>query len=280
MLSGPADGTIDMPIDVFAAYIKEVLLTLTTVGFKSVLIVPLHNPQGGSNQETPMISACYFAIGDIFNDYWKDPQFGEGWWDKPGGIETLPWHPYQVVDLPAVTTPAADYTAQQLPLRLENMTTAQVKKAIASGLPLFLPIGVLECHGNQNPIGVDAIEAQDPVLLAASQAPAVVAPAIWFGATATAVSGPKLGSLDTNGVVSQRYMDSVISGLAELGFKTLTVTQCHQGGGAQRTGILMAIQQYRARLSAKPGFGPGWAKRKDRSLLYLAMFVSLLIKFA
>lgn len=263
MLSGPADGTVDIPTDAFAAYIKDVMLTLTDIGFKSVLIVPLHNPQGDSQPTTPMMAACLFAMGDIFNDYWRDPKYGAGWWDKPGAVENLPWHPYQFVDLPAAKPAAASPASAEptLPMRLENMRPSEVKKAIAQGLPLFLPVGVLETHGNHNPVGVDAIEAQGALLLAAGKVPAVIAPTVWFGPTATACGEPKLGNTDIGGVAFQKYIDGVIRGLADLGFKTLTVVQCHQGGGAQRTGICMAIQQYRARLASRPGYGPGWAKR-------------------
>ena len=122
-------------------------------------------------------------------------------------------------------------------------------------------MGVLENHGNQNPIGCDAIETQDPLLLAAAQVPAVIAPTIWYGPTAYAVSGPQLASTDINGHIFQQYMDGVVTGLANLGFRHIVFVQCHQGGGAEQTGIDLAIHAYRARLAARPDYGPGWTTR-------------------
>jgi len=259
ILSGPDEGTFDLPAEAFAAYIEEVLLTLRAVGFKTVQIVPLHNPQGDNS---PLIAACRFALGNIFNNLWKNPEFGQNWWIRPDR-DKLNWGAFGMRQLPTVSAtnpgqPATDGLC--LPLRLENMRPAELKGALQKGLPCFVPTGVLENHGNHNPIGCDAFEVQNPILEAASRAPAVIAPTIWFGPTAYAVTGPKLATTDINGVVFQRFADGVVSGLAAMGFKHIIFLHVHQGGGAEGTGIDLAIQQYRSRLASQVGYGPGWAR--------------------
>ena len=180
ILSGPAQGTVTMPVRAFSQYIQATLITLGELGFEKIQIVVVHDPQG---ENSPLRSAVRFAMGDLFNDLWKDPKFGENWWCRPD-LDQLNWQRYSLVELPRpAPAPAlpADSAELKLPLHLENMTSAQLSEALRRGLPCYLPVGVLENHGNHNPIGCDAIEATDPVVLAAAQTPCVVAPTIWYG---------------------------------------------------------------------------------------------------
>jgi len=224
--------------------------------------VPLHDAQG---PDSPLRSAIDFAFGDQFNNLWKNPGFGANWWIRPD-FEKLNWAKYSVVPLPKAapgkgeTAPAA--AAPQGPLRLENLRPAEVAAAVKQGLPCFVAVGVLENHGNHNPIGCDTFEAQDPLLLAATNVPCVIGPTIWYGPTAYAVSGPELASTDINGQIFQAYARGVVAGLAAMGFRHLVFIQCHQGGGAERTGLAMAIQEYRAGLWARPEYGMGWGRKE------------------
>lgn len=265
ILSGPAQGTVTMPVRAFSQYIEATLVTLGELGFQKIQIVVVHDPQG---EDSPLRAAVRFAMGDLFNDLWKDPKFGENWWCRPD-LDQLNWQRYSLVDLPrpapAPALPAAP-AELKLPLRLENMTPAQLGEALRRGLPCYLPVGVLENHGNHNPIGCDAIEATEPVVLAATQTPCVVAPTVWYGPTANAVSGPKLGSTDINGQIFQPYLRGVLEGLAAVGFRNIVVVQCHQGGGAEVTGIQMAIAEYRSGLYQRQDYGFGWGSKEAAKL--------------
>lgn len=263
ILSGPKEGTFDMPTDAFVRYVEEVMFTLMEVGFRRVEIVPLHNPQG---EDGPLYKACKFVTANLSNDLWKDPAMGRNWWIRPDR-NTLNGKRFGIRDL--AQTPPAEGQAKpskelDLPLRLEWMTPSQLKEAVRRGLPCFLPSGVLENHGNHNPIGCDAIEAQDPVLLAAGQAPAVVAPTIWYGPTGYAVSGPELATTNVDGHVYRKYMEGVLAGLEALGFKHIVIVQVHQGSaGPQWTAMDTAIQKQRCRLHLQ--YGPGWGNRLEPS---------------
>jgi creatinine amidohydrolase/Fe(II)-dependent formamide hydrolase-like protein len=261
VLSGPGQGTFDMPPRAFSDYLREVLVTLDALGFRKILVVPLRNPPGDASA---LRSAIDFALGDLFNDLWKRPEFGPNWWIRPDR-DQLNWGRWGVLPAPKPKTPAGTNAAperpfMQLPLRLEHLRPAEFAEAIRRGLPCFVAVGVLENHGNQCPVACDAFEAQDPLLLAAAQAPCVVAPTVWYGPTAYAVTGPALGSTDINGQVFQTYARGLVAGLAATGFRHIVVLQNHQGGGAQRTGLALAIQEYRAGLWQRPGFGPGWGR--------------------
>jgi len=264
ILSGPEEGTFDASAEAFADYLKEILQTLRELGFTRVTVVPLHNPQGPNG---PMHSALKFVLGDLFNDFWRDPQFGRNWWCRPDR-DKLPFQAFGLCELPkqdGETKPAASAGKTQLPLRLERMRPSEVRDAVRRGLPCFVPVGVLENHGNHSPIGCDAFEAQDPLVIAAGREPAVIAPAIWYGPTGNAVTGPKLGTTNISGRVFQRAMQGVVSGLAAMGFGDVIFVGVHQGGdGAEQTAVRMAIQQYRAGLHARTGYGPGWSRAGNR----------------
>jgi len=265
ILGGASEGTFHMDCDAFARYLEEVLITLGELGFRRVEIVPMHDPQGESG---PLRTACMFAKANRFNDLWKDPQFGPNWWIRPD-LDKLNWARYAIRELPKSeggtkkepVPRKGERPEMVLPLRLEHMRPSELKQAVERGLPLLVPVGVVENHGNHNPVGCDAIEAQDPVLLAAGKAPAVVAPTVWYGPTGYAVTGPKLGTTDIGGPAFQDYMEGVVSGLAAMGFRNLIFVQVHQGSaGPQHTAIKMAIAEYRAHLHKDPRYGPGWGQ--------------------
>ena len=245
-------GTFDMPLLAFARYLEEVLITLSEVGFHRIEVVPFHSPKG---KHGPLYTACRFVTADLFNNLWKNPQFGPNWWIRPDR-EELNWRRFAVRDLPEEDAHAnSEETRAEspLPLRLERMTPAELKSALQRGLPCLVPSGVLENHGNHNPIGCDAFEAQDPVLRAASKAPAVVAPTIWYGPTGYAVTGPELATTNVDAWAYQHYVKGVVAGLAAMGFGDIIFIQVHQGPeGPQWTATGMAIQQLRS----QDGGGP------------------------
>jgi creatinine amidohydrolase/Fe(II)-dependent formamide hydrolase-like protein len=259
IMSGPDEGTFDMPLRSFAGYLEEVLITLAELGFERIVVTLVHNAQG---EESPIHKVCKFTTANLFNDLWKRPEIGRNWWIRPDR-DAIKWNRYAISQLPRRQASDRSEKAAEdvdLPLRLEQMTPSELKEAVRRGLPCFVPSGVLENHGNHNPIGCDAVEAQDPVVLAAGKAAAVVAPTIWYGPTGYAVTGPQLGTTNVDGKVHRDYMAGVVAGLASMGFKNILFVQVHQGsGGPQWTAIEMGIQEYRAGLAGR--YGPGWRKR-------------------
>ncbi|MDA0838808.1 MAG: creatininase family protein [Planctomycetota bacterium] len=254
----PEDGTFDMDLHAFASYLENVLTTLFAIGFQSVSMVTYVDADDPA-RSAPLVSACEFVRANLFNDLWKDPVIGSNWWDRPDRDE-VNWQRYSRHELKRPSQPDFALQPGDRPLRLEQLTPNHLRDCIAKGYPLFIPSGVLENHGNQNPIGCDGYESQDPLLRAAEQAPAVVAPTIWFGPTCYGVSGPELATTDIDGHRYHKFVEGVITGMAAMGWQNVVFVQVHQGlGGAQANATLMAIQTYRASLAFREGFGPGWA---------------------
>jgi len=244
-LGSPEDGTFDMPTSAFAGYLRQVLETLRALGFKLVEVVLVGDRQG---KEGALHRTCRFVVGDLFNDLWKDPEFGQNWWIRPDR-DKLAWSCFDVKELPLKEEKqekAGDA------VRLEHMTPARFKDAVRRGLSCFVPCGVLENHGNQCPIACDAFEAREPVLLAAAKAPAVVAPTVWYGPTGYAVTGPALGTTNIDARPYQQYIQGVVDGLAAMGFRHVVLVQVHQGAeGPQGSAAGLAAANYHARLRGK-----------------------------
>ena len=260
ILSTPAEGTLDVPAHAFAHYLEETLITLGELGFPKIHLVVLHDPQG---KDSPLRNTVNFVIGNLFNDLWKDPKIGKGWWARPD-LDKINWMRYQVIELPVkeVSEDPSPVENSSSLLRLEHMRPSELTLALKRGLPCFVPVGVLENHGNHNPIGCDAIEAQEPILRAAAEAPCVIAPTVWYGPTGYAVSTQKLGTTNIDGHVFQVYIKGVVEALAGVGFCNVVFVQFHQGGGAQNTAIAMAISEYRSQLHRRGDIGSGWGQKR------------------
>lgn len=256
--SRPEEGTFDMQLSSFAAYLENIISTLSAIGFHEVRMVIWTDPED-PERNAPLRDTCQFVKANLFNDLWKIPEFGINWWDRPDH-QDLHWqrHGLEILDRPDQTDWANGNGS--LPLRLDQLTPTQLRNSLDSGFPMFLASAVVENHGNQNPIGCDGYEAEDPLLLAAGDAPAVIGPAIWFGPTCYGVSGPELATTDINGHIYEQYMEGVIGGLAAMGFQDIVFVQVHQGtGGAQANSTFMAAQAWRSSLWRREGFGTGWA---------------------
>jgi creatinine amidohydrolase/Fe(II)-dependent formamide hydrolase-like protein len=258
VLSGPDDGTFDMPANPFRDYLREVLLTITECGFRTIEIVLMNNPQDDAGV---LARTCEFVQGDLFNDLWQRPELGEGWWSRPER-EELDRPQYGICKLTGVNPAKVAPDLSDLPLRLEEMSPSQFRRARQEGLPCLMATGVLENHGNHNPIGCDAIEATEPILRAAANVPAVVAPTVYYGPTGYAVTGPDGITTNVDAQIYQDYVAALIRGLVALGFGHIHALQVHQGPkGPQGAALSMAISQYRSGLHHR--YGPGWGQRQD-----------------
>ena len=67
-------------------------------------------------------------------------------------------------------------------VQFEEMFPWEVTSALAQAPVCFLPLGVLEWHGEHNAVGLDGIKAHAVGVAAARQSGGVVVPALWWGA--------------------------------------------------------------------------------------------------
>ena len=64
--------------------------------------------------------------------------------------------------------------------QLDQMRPAEIQAAAAAGVPVLVPIGVLENHGYHLPCGVDLVSARAVAELASQLTEAVVAPPLSY----------------------------------------------------------------------------------------------------
>ena len=216
------EGTVDISTNAFEAYLEDVVSELMRVGFGQVEIVLVNNPQG---RESLLHTSCRFVMGNLFNKTWQGSDLGVGWVNKVEQKKAGAVHGRQRLTelrVPAERRKVSGEPAK-LPMLLENMTSAELTAAIRAGVPCYLPVGVLEGHGNQNPVAVDAINAQGPIRLAARKVPVVVAPTIWYGGTGHWAGGPRDGDLSIGGPEFKNYLETTVTGLLALGLSLIHI---------------------------------------------------------
>jgi creatinine amidohydrolase/Fe(II)-dependent formamide hydrolase-like protein len=257
----PSSGAFDISMDAFTLYLEDVMTNIVNLGFKRVQIVILNDHQG---KNSPLYACARFVVANQYNNLWKRPEFGKNWYinpelddatDEHGVIdkrgEIFSRYSVKILNSPISNNDSKSQSAIK-PIRLENMTSAQIKDAVNRNLICFVPSGVLETHGNHNPIGVDGIESEGPALLACAKADAIVAPTIWYGPTEMCCGDETVGNTNIDGNNYRNYISGVINGLAAIGFKKIVVIQVHQGpDGPQWVSTDYAIQDYRVNFYKK-----------------------------
>jgi creatinine amidohydrolase/Fe(II)-dependent formamide hydrolase-like protein len=247
LVTGPGNGAFDMSMDAFTNYLDDVVTNLVSLGFERIRVVVLNDLQ---QQDSPLMACARFVVANKFNNRWKEPGFGKNWWinpdiaDKRRAVSGM----YSVLSISGSSEIGEEIKTLTNPFRLENMTPAQVKDAVARNLVCFVPSGVIETHGNHNPIGCDAIEVEGPLLMAGAKADFVIAPTIWYGPTGVSCGDETVGNMNIDGAVYRDYISGVVEGLAAMGFKRIVFIQVHQGqNGPQWVSTKYGIARYYAR---------------------------------
>jgi creatinine amidohydrolase/Fe(II)-dependent formamide hydrolase-like protein len=114
-------------------------------------------------------------------------------------------------------------------MELKLMRPAEIRDAVARNLPLILPLGCIECHGDHLPVGCDTIIVEEVARRLGGRMDCVVAPTVDYGPTGYDVSGPGEGTIDVPPEDLLPYARSVLRGLLRLGFRRIRVVVFHQG---------------------------------------------------
>lgn len=109
----------------------------------------------------------------------------------------------------------------------DRMRPGQLADAIARGLPVVLPIGVMEYHGAHLPAGVDLL-AVTGVLDRLGDA-VIVLPPFAFGAASHAVAGPEgTGTLHVDASALVPMAEGLFTALLQAGFRNIHGVIHHQ----------------------------------------------------
>ena len=145
-------------------------------------------------------------------------------------------------------------------MRYELMRPSQIREAIEKGLPLLFPVGVLEYHGPQNPVGTDTLIAQGIAFLVEKEFQCVVAPTLFYGYTGEWAAGVEEGEIHVDGDGLYQYVKPILKAFYRQGWRRIYVLCHHQGS----QGVTMLSYQ-RAATEAAIEYGlehggRGWSK--------------------
>ena len=146
-------------------------------------------------------------------------------------------------------------------MQFARMRPDQIADAIAANLPLVLPIGVMEYHGQHLPAGVDLLAVTQTLERLGDRI--VVLPPFAYGAASHAVAGPdSLATLHIDATALLPFAEGLFAALLHAGFSNIHGVIHHQTEGfdqgmptdlafrlAARNAILRHLEAVR---------GPGW----------------------
>lgn len=114
-------------------------------------------------------------------------------------------------------------------LRLELMTSAEVAKAVESGIrTVIIPCGAVEQHGAHLPLSVDADHADHlAILLARRVGQALVAPTIRVGCSSHHLEFS--GTISLRDETFERVVSDYCTSLARHGFERILIFTAHVG---------------------------------------------------
>ncbi|MCE5279774.1 MAG: creatininase family protein [Planctomycetaceae bacterium] len=133
-------------------------------------------------------------------------------------------------------------------VRLERMRPEQIEIAKRVRPAIYVPLGSIEWHGRQNPVGLDAIKAHEQLVALAARVGGVVYPPVFFGCGGGHICYPATYMVAAQPMVA--IVTDLLKGFERDGFKMAilvsghypnrsefmdpAVAAYHQGGGTMR----------------------------------------------
>jgi len=116
----------------------------------------------------------------------------------------------------------------KLPVRMEELTSPQFAKAVGvSGGVCVIPIGIIEKHATQLPLGTDLFEARASVVMAAEKEYAVVFPPYYVGQIFEARHQP--GTVAYSNDLMWQMLEETCTELSRNGLKKIILFNGHGG---------------------------------------------------
>ena len=114
-------------------------------------------------------------------------------------------------------------------MRYEMMLPHQIRAAIAANVPVVLPLGVLEYHGEHMAVGMDTLAVTRALDIIEAEAEIVILPPFYYGAASFAVEPPEgTGSVHVESGVLHPFARELFTGLLRVGFRNIHAFIHHQ----------------------------------------------------
>jgi creatinine amidohydrolase len=114
-------------------------------------------------------------------------------------------------------------------MRYELMLPHHIRSAIAARVPVVLPLGVLEYHGEHLGLGMDTLAVTRCLDLLDAQHELVILPPFYYGASSHAVAAPEgKGSIQVEASHLLPVASDMFMALLRTGFRNLHVIIHHQ----------------------------------------------------
>jgi creatinine amidohydrolase len=114
-------------------------------------------------------------------------------------------------------------------MRYDLMRPHQIRDAIARNLPVVLPLGVMEYHGEHLPVGMDTLAVTRALDRLESTEEVVLLPAFPYGAASHAVAGPSgTGTLHIPSQALTAFAEGLFTALLRAGFRNIHALIHHQ----------------------------------------------------
>jgi creatinine amidohydrolase len=114
-------------------------------------------------------------------------------------------------------------------MRYDLMRPEAIRDAAARNLPVILPLGVMEYHGEHLPVGMDMLAVTRALDRLEAEAEVVILPAFPYGAASHAVAGPSgTGTLHLPSQVLTGLAEALFMALLRAGFRNIHAVIHHQ----------------------------------------------------
>jgi len=114
-------------------------------------------------------------------------------------------------------------------MRFQLMRPHQIRDAIARNLPVVLPLGVMEYHGEHMGVGMDLLAVTRVLDRLEREADIVILPPFAYGAASYAVEGPEgTGTLHVDAGKIAPFAEEMFLGLLRIGFRNIHGIIHHQ----------------------------------------------------
>ena len=114
-------------------------------------------------------------------------------------------------------------------MRYELMLPHQIRRAIDENLPIVLPLGVLEYHGEHLAVGMDTLAVTRSLERLEREADIVILPPFYYGTASYAVAAPEgNGTIDVPADRLFPFAQSLFSSLLRIGFRNIHAFIHHQ----------------------------------------------------